>query len=167
MTVVGSLGFLLTSYVLDGVPEKLKTQMPMGTEERASRSPVLSRRRTTRGLVLQDRKALTNNHFIPSNTTLTASTNNASGEPGLRPCQSALGSSTPLPLSREVGKKAERAAEPSVPAGWSWVPCGFRGDARACTQTWCCSGPCCLLTGLVREEAWQRLGTSTSTGHRW
>ena len=74
-------------------------------------------------MVSQDRKALTNNNFIPSNTTLTDSTNKASGEPRLWPCQSALGSSTPLPLLREVGKKAECATEPSVPAGWSWVPC--------------------------------------------
>ena len=58
-----------------------------------------------RGLVSQDRKTLTNNHFIPSNTTLTDSTNKASGEPRLRPCQSASGSSTPLPLLREVGKR--------------------------------------------------------------
>ena len=75
-----------------------------------------------RGLVSQDRKTLTNNHFIPSNTTLTDSTNKASGEPRLRPCQSALGSSTPLPLLREVGKKAERAAEPSVLTGWCGCP---------------------------------------------
>lgn len=81
-------------------------------------------------MVSQDRKALANNHFIPSDTTLTDSTNKASGEPRLRPCQSALGSSTPLPPPREVGKKAECAAEPSVPAGWSGVPCCFRGDAR-------------------------------------
>lgn len=73
-------------------------------------------------MVSQDRKPLTNNHFIPSNTTLTDSSNKASGEPGLRPCQSALGSSTPLPLPREVGKKAERAAEPLSPRGGRGCP---------------------------------------------
>lgn len=39
MTMVGSLSFLLTSDVLDGVPEKLETQVPMDTEERAFKKP--------------------------------------------------------------------------------------------------------------------------------
>lgn len=39
MAVVGSLSFPLTSDVLDGVPEKLETQVPMDAEERALKKP--------------------------------------------------------------------------------------------------------------------------------
>lgn len=128
-----------------------------------SRNPVLSRQRTTRGLVSQDRRALTTNHFIASNSTLTDSINKANGslDFGL----ASLPWAVPLPC--HCPERWER--RPSVllsllsPLGGRGLPCGFRGDpggAWACIHTWCCS---CLLTGLVSEEAWQRLGTSTST----
>ena len=39
MAVVGSLSFPLTSDVLDGVPEKLETQVPMDAEDRALKKP--------------------------------------------------------------------------------------------------------------------------------
>lgn len=47
-----------------------------------SGNPVFSRQRTTRGLVSQDRRALTNSHFIASNTAPTDSIRKASGSLG-------------------------------------------------------------------------------------